>query len=151
LPATDHRGRQARPRDDRAGREASRGSAGVRRRKVCVMASRRYVIVTPVRDEAEFIGKTIAAVSSQTVLPTRWIVVDDGSTDGTWEILERHASQTSWMSVVRRADRGHRAAGGGVVEAFYAGYALLNDELWDYLVKLDGDLSFAPDYFERCF
>ena len=118
---------------------------------VRLMENRRYVIVTPVRDEAAHIAKTIAAVGSQTVRPLRWIVVDDGSTDGTGEILDRHASQTSWMSVVHRPNRGHRANGGGVMEAFYAGYAVLNDEAWDYLVKLDGDLSFSPEYFERCF
>ena len=55
------------------------------------------------------------------------------------------------MRVVHRPNRGHRANGGGVMEAFYSGLALLHDEAWDYLVKLDGDLSFAPDYFERCF
>ena len=52
--------------------------------------------------------------------------------------------------MVRRPDRGFRSAGGGVVEAFYTGYELLCNQPWDFIVKLDGDLSFAPDYFERC-
>ena len=110
----------------------------------------KYVIVTPARDEGPRIARTIAAVTSQTALPARWILVNDGSTDETAEILERSASQTSWLSVVHRANRGHRAAGGGVMEAFHAGYAMVADEPWDYLVKLDADLSFASDYFERC-
>jgi glycosyltransferase involved in cell wall biosynthesis len=114
------------------------------------MENRRYIVVTPVRDEAARIEKTIEAVRSQTVLPTQWIVVNDGSTDGTGEILDRHALQTNWMRVVHRPNRGHRANGGGVMDAFHAGYALVNGEAWDFLVKLDGDLSFAPDYFERC-
>src|SRR5690606_28465058 len=59
--------------------------------------------------------------------------------------------RASWITVVHRPDRGYRAAGGGVVEAFYAGYARAREEQWDFIVKLDGDLSFAPDYFERCF
>jgi poly-beta-1,6-N-acetyl-D-glucosamine synthase len=115
------------------------------------MDNRRYVVVTPVRDEAAHIAKTIEAVMSQTLLPRLWIVVDDGSTDGTGDILKRYASQTNWINVVERPNRGHRANGGGVMEAFYAGLALINGEAWDYLVKLDGDLSFAPDYFARCF
>jgi biofilm PGA synthesis N-glycosyltransferase PgaC len=115
-----------------------------------LMAKRRYIIVTPVRDEARHIERTIEAVRFQTHLPARWIVVDDGSTDGTGEILDWWASRVRWMQVVHRPDRGRRVNGAGVMEAFYAGYALLNGDQWDYLVKLDGDLSFAPDYFERC-
>jgi glycosyltransferase involved in cell wall biosynthesis len=89
-------------------------------------------------------------MKAQTIRPTRWIVVDDGSTDGTSQILDRHAARTAWMGVVHRHDRGHRANGGGVMEAFYAGYELVERQPWAYVVKLDGDLSFGPDYFERC-
>jgi len=109
-----------------------------------------YVIVSPVRDEAAHIEKTIAAVKSQSMLPLRWIVVDDGSTDGTGSILDRHASNTYWMTVVHRANRGRRLNGGGVMEAFADGFAIVDGQPWAYLAKLDGDLSFAPDYFERC-
>ena len=115
------------------------------------MNTHRYVIVTPVRDEAVYISKTLAAMQAQSVRPALWIIVDDGSTDGTGTILDEQASQSSWIRVVHRPNRGHRAAGGGVMEAFYAGYSDLKDQAWDYIVKLDGDLSFAPDYFEKCF
>jgi biofilm PGA synthesis N-glycosyltransferase PgaC len=115
------------------------------------MKTPRYIIITPVRDEASHIDRTIGAVASQTCPPLRWIVVNDGSTDGTGDILDHHASRTPWMTVIHRANRGHRANGGGVMEAFYAGLVALSDGDWDYVVKLDGDLSFAPDYFERCF
>lgn len=110
----------------------------------------RYVVITPVRNELPYVEKTLASVMNQTVRPTRWIIVDDGSTDGTSDILDSYAGRASWITVVHRADRGYRAAGGGVVEAFYAGYALCKDEAWDFIAKLDGDLSFAPDFFERC-
>jgi len=110
-----------------------------------------YVIITPVRDEAPYLPKTIASVIHQSVPPSQWIIVDDGSTDGTSHILDECAGNVSWITVVHRVDRGHRVAGGGVVEAFNAGYSVLNGSEWNYIVKLDGDLSFAPDYFEECF
>lgn len=111
----------------------------------------KYIIITPVRDEALYIEKTLESVCGQTILPSQWLIVDDGSIDGTSEILDIHAAQTSWIKVIHRENRGFRAAGGGVVEAFYAGYSALNEENWDFIVKLDGDLSFPPDYFEQCF
>jgi poly-beta-1,6-N-acetyl-D-glucosamine synthase len=114
------------------------------------MSTRRYVIVTPVRDEMAHVAKTIAAVLAQTVRPLEWVVVDDGSTDGTGAILDRYASQNVWMHIVHRRDRGRRVNGSGVMEAFYDGFDALTTVSWDYLVKLDADLSFAPDYFERC-
>jgi len=111
----------------------------------------KYIIITPVRDEALYIEKTLEAVSCQTILPSQWLIVDDGSVDGTGEILDSRAAQISWIKVIHRKNRGFRAAGGGVMEAFYAGYSVLNDDNWDFIVKLDGDLSFSPDYFEQCF
>jgi len=110
----------------------------------------RYTVITPVRDEAKYIERTIESVAAQTVPVHRWVVVDDGSTDGTGEILDRHAAKYPWMTVVHRNNRGFRSAGGGVMEAFHAGYAVAGDD-WDFLVKLDGDLSFSKDYFEACF
>ncbi len=111
----------------------------------------RYVVITPVRDEIEHVGHTIAAIRRQTIRPVRWIVVDDGSTDGTAQYLDEAAAELDWLTVVHRGDRGYRAAGGGVMDAFYAGYPAIEGDDWDFLVKLDADLSFEPDYFERCF
>lgn len=110
-----------------------------------------YVIVTPARNEAKDIQKTIDSLVAQTIRPARWVVVDDGSTDGMTEIVQRSVLQHPWITLVRRTDRGARKAGAGVIEAFYEGYALVKDEAWDFVVKLDGDLSFDPDYFARCF
>ena len=109
-----------------------------------------YVVITPVRNEAEYVGRTIESMAAQTLPPRQWVIVDDGSIDRTPEITEAASRDIAWVTVVRRPDRGFRKSGGGVVEAFYDGYAALQDSAWDFLVKLDGDLSFGPDYFEGC-
>ena len=111
----------------------------------------RYVIITPVRDEEEHIQSTIESVRQQTVRPSVWMIVDDGSTDRTAEIADRAAVELPWVRVIHRTNRGFRKSGGGVMEAFYEGYNALPSLDWEFLVKLDGDLSFAPDYFESCF
>jgi biofilm PGA synthesis N-glycosyltransferase PgaC len=111
----------------------------------------RYVVITPVRNEEAHLRFTIESVARQTVLPVEWVIVDDGSTDRTGAILQECARQFPWMQPVHRPDRGYRKAGGGVVEAFNAGYAAMFCSDWDFIVKLDGDLTFEPDYFKRCF
>jgi poly-beta-1,6-N-acetyl-D-glucosamine synthase len=113
--------------------------------------ARAHVIVTPVRDEVAHIGRTLDSVANQTCRPARWVIVNDGSTDGTGPLLDRFATLHPWATIVHRTNRGFRANGSGVMDAFYAGYAIIRDEPWDFIVKLDGDLSFAPDYFEKCF
>lgn len=114
-------------------------------------SSKRYVIVTPVRNEIAHVAGTLHSMRSQTILPVRWIIVDDGSTDGTTDLLNAAAADCPWIKVVQRADRGARVAATGVMEAVYDGLDALDVSDWDFLVKLDGDLSFAPDYFEKCF
>jgi len=111
----------------------------------------RYVIITPVRDEEEHVQATIASVSGQSVRPVEWMIVDDGSTDRTGVIIERYAAQFPWLHVIHRPNRGFRKSGGGVVDAFNEGYRSLRCNDWEFIVKLDGDLSFSPDYFQRCF
>lgn len=113
--------------------------------------SANYIIITPVRDEEQYIESTIRSVLGQTVLPREWIIVDDGSTDRTGEIVERYAMLHDWIRLVRRSDRGYRKSGAGVVEAFHQGYANLQSKTWEFIVKLDADLSFAPQYFAQLF
>ena len=109
---------------------------------------RRVVLISPVRDEAETLQRTIDSVVAQTVQPVRWLIVDDGSTDETAEIADRAAAEHDWIAVLRREDRGHRAIGGGVIETFDAGLAQI-DVPHDFIGKLDGDLEFGPHYLER--
>jgi glycosyltransferase involved in cell wall biosynthesis len=111
----------------------------------------RYVIITPVRDEEKYLEATIECICHQTEPPAEWVIVDDGSKDRTGEIADRYAKQYPWIHVVHRGNRGFRKSGGGVIEAFYDGYRALRSKEWDFVVKLDGDLSFSRDYFEKCF
>ena len=110
--------------------------------------SRRYLLISPCRDEAKFLRRTLDSVAAQSVLPTLWVVVDDGSTDETAAILEEYASRLPWLRVVRRTDRGGRRVGPGVIEAFYAGLETVRLEDFDYLCKLDMDLDLPGRYFE---
>lgn len=111
----------------------------------------RYVIITPVRDEERYVGQTIECVLNQTIRPLEWVIVNDGSSDRTGEIIDRYAGQFPWIRAVHRVNRGFRKSGGGVVEAFYDGYKALQSDDWEFIVKLDGDLTFSNAYFEECF
>ncbi|BFU93465.1 MAG: glycosyl transferase family 2 [Nitrospira sp.] len=110
-----------------------------------------YVVISPVRDEMAHIEKTIQSMVAQTTLPTQWIIVNDGSTDDTRQIINRYVAKCAWIKAIHRENRGFRKSGGGVIEAFNEGYRALATSEWDFLVKFDGDLSFDTDYFEKCF
>src|SRR5919109_1054706 len=111
-------------------------------------AARRYVLVSPCRDEAAFIRRTLDSVAAQTIPPALWVVVDDGSTDETPRILEEYARKLPFLRVVRRDDRGRRSVGPGVIEAFYRGLDTVDLDQFDYVCKLDMDLDLPPRYFE---
>ena len=112
--------------------------------------STRYVVITPARNEKENISATIRSMTEQTILPEEWVIVNDGSTDCTGSIIDDAGETYPWIKPMHRPDRGYRLQGGGVVEAFNAGYDNLETRDWEFLVKFDADLSFEPDYFERC-
>ncbi len=109
---------------------------------------RRCFVVTPVRDEAQYLQRTIDTMTAQTVRPALWLIVDDGSRDETPAIVERAAAQHDWIRLYRRQDRGVRKVGGGVVDAFNEGLAQDDMDAYDYVCKLDGDLELPPRYFE---
>lgn len=111
--------------------------------------SRRYVLISPCRDEADYLQVTIDTVAAQSVPPTKWIIVDDGSTDDTPNILARASAKYPYIQVTRRENRGHRSVGPGVIDAFYHGMAQVDLADYDYLCKFDCDLEMPPRYFER--
>lgn len=108
----------------------------------------RYVLISPCRNEAAYMRQTLDTVVAQSVRPAKWVIVNDGSTDATSEILSEYAAKHDWIEVVTRLDRGHRSVGPGVVDAFYSGYAAINPDEYDFLCKLDLDLRLPPRYFE---
>src|SRR5882762_11756644 len=103
--------------------QASRGtdSLAASNKHCPVTSSRRYLLISPCRDEARYLRRTLDSVAAQSVPPALWVVIDDGSTDETPAILEEYARRLPYLRVVRRTDRGGRQVGAGVIEAFYAG------------------------------
>lgn len=105
-----------------------------------------YVLVTPARNEAQFIRLTLESVVRQTVRPARWAIVSDGSTDGTDEIVSAYAAQHPWIELVRMPERRERHFA-GKVHAFNAGYAAVAQVNYDVIGSLDADISFDEEYF----
>lgn len=110
--------------------------------------SRSYIIISPCRDESEFMRRTLDSVVSQSLPPTKWIIVDDGSTDETPNILAEYADKYDFIKIVTRENRGFRKVGPGVVDAFYEGYQNIGSVDYDYLCKLDLDVDLPLSYFE---
>src|SRR5947207_4100668 len=104
-----------------------------------------YVLVTPARNEELHIEKTIQSVISQTVLPLRWVIVDDGSSDGTPGIIKKYLPKHSWMQLVQLPEHRERSFA-GKVHAFNAGFEKVKDLQYEVIGNLDADLSFDKDY-----
>lgn len=107
-----------------------------------------YAIISPCRNEANYMKKTLDSVIAQSIWPLIWIIVDDGSTDETSEILVDYSAKYEFIKIVTRSDRGVRSVGPGVIEAFYAGLNTLDLETVEFVCKLDLDLILPSQYFE---
>jgi glycosyltransferase involved in cell wall biosynthesis len=107
----------------------------------------RYVLVTAARNEAEYIELTIKSVIAQSVLPERWVIVSDGSTDATDEIVSRYATDHLWIELVQMPPRRERHFA-GKADAFNTGRARVSGITYDAIGNLDADVSFDEDYFE---
>lgn len=108
-----------------------------------------YVIITAAQNEERYIEQTIVSVINQTILPRKWIIINDGSSDGTRRIIEKYLARYSWIEVINLENRGFRA-GKGPAEAFNIGFRNLNVE-FDFIVNLDADLAFDENYFSMIF
>ena len=107
----------------------------------------RYVLITPAHNEEEFISKTLDSMVAQTLLPERWIVVDDGSTDRTAQMVASYSRRYPWIELVSRPRRQARDFA-GKADAFNAGFERIRHLTFDVVGNLDADVSFEPDYFE---
>ena len=119
-------------------------AAGARNGRAAALT---YVLVTPARDEAGFIEQTIASVVAQTVRPAKWLIVSDGSTDGTAQIVRRYSAEHEWIELVEMPERAERHFAGKVA-AFNAGYARVRNLGYDVIGNLDADISFDEEYLE---
>ena len=106
-----------------------------------------YVLVTAAHNEEAYIEKTIRSVLSQTIKPLKWVIVNDGSTDGTENIVELYSSKTDWIELYNLPERNERHFAGKAF-AFNSGCDRLGDLPYDLIGNLDADISFDPDYFE---
>jgi glycosyltransferase involved in cell wall biosynthesis len=110
----------------------------------------RYIIISPVKNEEKYLENTIRSVLAQTILPSRWVLVNDGSSDGTAAVISQFAEEKDWIIPVRLPQSStRRKRGQGVIEAFYKGYERIQHAEYDYLVKLDGDLVLPADFFAK--
>jgi biofilm PGA synthesis N-glycosyltransferase PgaC len=105
-----------------------------------------YVLITPARNEAAFIELTLKSVVAQTVRPLKWVIVSDGSTDGTDEIVAKYLADNPWIELLRMPERRERHFA-GKVHAFNAGYARVKHLPFEIVGSLDADLSFDSEYF----
>ncbi len=108
-----------------------------------------YIVISPVKDEEKHVETTLDSMLSQTVRPVRWIIVDDGSSDNTAEIVEKYCRQHTWISLLRLPRGTTRAPGSPVIRAFNAGFDLAKRDDFEFVVKLDCDLRIPAVYFEN--
>ncbi len=109
----------------------------------------QYCVITPAKNEEKYISFTLESMINQTIRPLKWIIVDDGSTDNTLGLVAKYQLENTWIEVVS-IDNSHekKLYGSKVIRAFNVGLNLIKDMHFDFIVKLDADLSFPVDYFE---
>ena len=113
--------------------------------------STRYVIVTPFRDEEEFVEVTINVVIHQTIKPVEWLFIDDNSVDDSPNIVKRYSKDFPFIRIEKMPMATERAPGSGVMRAFNYGYSIIKNKDHEFVVKLDADLSFDQDFFSNVF
>ena len=109
----------------------------------------KYIIITPFKSEEKYISKLIDSVINQRLLPKLWIMVNDSSSDKSTDIIREYSKEYNWIKLFDYPGSEKRSPGGNIVKVFKYGYTKVYTEEWDFIVKLDADLSFETDYFEK--
>jgi len=112
-----------------------------------MMQTGAYILITPAKNEEAYIEKTIQSVISQTIRPRKWVIVSDGSTDRTDEIIQSYAAQHDFITYLRADNKGYQGFA-SKVHAFNAGYKIINEEDYEFIGNLDADVSFDAVYFK---
>ncbi|HEY1791177.1 MAG TPA: glycosyltransferase family 2 protein [Verrucomicrobiae bacterium] len=107
----------------------------------------KFVLITSARNEESYIRKTLDSVVAQTQLPEHWVIIDDGSTDRTAEIIEEYIARFPWISLIRRVNRPNRNFA-GKADAVNNGFKFFETAKFDVVGNLDADISFEPDLME---
>ena len=105
----------------------------------------KYVLITSARNEEAFITRTLDSVTTQTVLPERWVILDDGSSDQTAAIVADYAARFAWIMLVQQPKREGRNFA-AKAQAVNRALELLHDAAFEVMGNLDADVSFEPDY-----
>jgi biofilm PGA synthesis N-glycosyltransferase PgaC len=111
----------------------------------------QYAIVTPAYNEAAQIARTIESVAQQTIRPARWIVVDDGSTDNTADIVDSYGVTYPFIQCLRRKRGQEDAYFSSNVHAIMDGVRHIQGLAYEFLAVLDADILLPPDYYEKIF
>lgn len=111
----------------------------------------QYAVITPMRNEVRTVQHTVDSMLAQSRLPGVWIVMDDGSTDGSEKIIEKYSLLHEWIVHVKLNDRGFDFVGKGVADILNKALDVLQtrDQAFEFIAKLDADMEFPPDYFEK--
>jgi poly-beta-1,6-N-acetyl-D-glucosamine synthase len=109
----------------------------------------KILIISPVRDEDRFVSNAISCMINQTLLPQKWIIVNDGSKDRTEEKIKEYLGIYPFLDYIELPDRGYRKPGEGVINAFYAGLDSIDNNKYDIIAKFDVDLDFPPDTLQK--
>jgi len=111
----------------------------------------QHVIITPVKNEQEYLQRTISSIIKQTITPSEWIIIDDNSTDGSGEIIMKFQKEFSFIKYISLGASNKRKRGREIAMLFIEGYNNLSNDNWEYISKIDADMIIPEDYFEKLF
>ncbi len=111
----------------------------------------KYFIITPTKNEGKYISITIESVLNQTIKPIKWFIINDYSTDNTKKIIKKYQKKHSWIKLIDSKQKKKWDPGGKQIKMFYEAYNQIKNSNWNFIVKLDADMKFEKNYFEKLF